>query len=93
MGTPLSLTWDSELLARDVSTSGEGPRSCRIVGYVQVVEFTADERMILLRALFELRITLADSNALPETARIEALVYRLGGDPDAPMFGIDPTGG
>jgi hypothetical protein len=56
------------------------------------------ERAILLRALFELSITQAafdddpDRDLIPIVAtipreRVEALVRKLGGDPDAPMFG------
>jgi len=64
------------------------------------VEFTDTERATLLRALFELWVTLSafdddpDGNVIPLVAtipreRIEALVRRLGGDPDAPMFGAE----
>ena len=52
---------------------------------------------ILLRALFELHVTQSafdddpDRNLIPIIApspreRIDALVRKLGGDPDAPMF-------
>ena len=58
------------------------------------------ERAILLRALFELSITQSafdgdpDRNLIPIVTtipreQIEALVRKLGGDPDAPMFGSD----
>ncbi len=63
------------------------------------MEFTAEERAILLAALHELRITQSafdddpDRDLIPvatiRTADIDALVRKLGGDPDAPMFGSD----
>jgi hypothetical protein len=46
------------------------------------MEFTAEERDMLLRALFELRIEHFDQ-AVP----IEALAVKLGGDPDTALFG------
>jgi hypothetical protein len=64
------------------------------------VELTDDERATLLRALFELWITQSafdndpDRNLIPIVAtipreRIEALVRKLGGDPDAALFGAE----
>jgi len=64
------------------------------------VHFTDAERSTLLRALFELWITQSafdddpDRNLIPLVAQIpreqiEALVRKLGGDPDAAMFGAD----
>jgi hypothetical protein len=64
------------------------------------VEFTDEERSVLLRALFELWITQSafdndpDRSVIPIVAtippeQIDALVRKLGGDPDAPMFGSE----
>ena len=66
------------------------------------MEFFDSERAILLRALFELWVTQSafdddpDRNLIPIVAtipreRIEALVRKLEGDPDAAMFGADNT--
>ncbi len=61
--------------------------------------FTAAERTILLRALFELAVTAssydedderydrADHKIRPE--QIAGVVRKLGGDPDVPLFGAD----
>ena len=49
------------------------------------MEFSDGERDLLLAALFELRIAHADDGA--KTAQIEALVLKLGGDPDTAFFG------
>ena len=49
------------------------------------MEFTAEEHNLLLRALFELRIEHAENTA--QSAQIEALVVKLGGDPDTALFG------
>lgn len=49
------------------------------------MEFTVEERDVLLAALFELRITYAEDAELGE--RIEALVVKFDGDPDAVLFG------
>jgi hypothetical protein len=43
------------------------------------------ERDMLLAALFELLITHAENDL--KAARIKALVVKLGGDPDAVLFG------
>jgi len=51
------------------------------------VDFTADELDVLLAGLFELRVTLENSPTVG--ARIDQLVWRLGGDPEAPRFGAD----
>jgi hypothetical protein len=48
------------------------------------MELTDEERDLLLAALFELRITHADDDE--KAAQIEALVLKLGGDPDAVFF-------
>jgi hypothetical protein len=56
---------------------------------VHVVDFTAEELDTLLAALFELRITHTDDTK--KAAMIESLVWRLGGDPDAALFGADDT--
>ena len=64
------------------------------------MEFTEAERATLLRALFELWVTQSafdgdpDRSLIPIVAtipreQIEALVRKLGGDPDALMFGSD----
>ena len=64
------------------------------------MEFSDLERATLLRALFELWVTQSafdddpDRKLIPLVAaippeRIEALVRKLGGDPDAPMFGAE----
>jgi hypothetical protein len=66
--------------------------------YALSVEFTDAEWGTLLRALFELSITQSafdddpDRDIIPIIAtipreRIDALVRKLGGDPEAPMFG------
>jgi len=68
--------------------------------YARAGEFNDAERSTLLRGLFELWITQSafdddpDRNLIPIVAKIpreqiEALVRRLGGDPDAPLFGSD----
>jgi hypothetical protein len=49
------------------------------------VEITDDERDLVLAGLFELWITHAEKNL--KAARIKALVVKLGGDPDAVLFG------
>jgi hypothetical protein len=56
--------------------------------------FTNEERALLLRALFELRITVAGADPQSPTgqipdARIDGLVAKLGGDPHAVFFGGD----
>jgi hypothetical protein len=56
---------------------------------VNVVDFTAEELDTLLAALFELRITHTDDTK--KVAMIESLVWRLGRDPDAALFGADDT--
>ena len=49
------------------------------------MELNHAERDLLLAALFELR--LAHEENTEERARIEALVVKLGGDPDTGFFG------
>ena len=49
------------------------------------VEFTDDQRDLLLAGLFELRITHAEDQ--DKGAQVEALVVLLGGDPYAVFFG------
>jgi hypothetical protein len=49
------------------------------------VELTAEERNLLLAALFELSIHHAEDAG--KVAQIEALARRLGGDPDTALFG------
>jgi hypothetical protein len=49
------------------------------------IDITSDERDLLLAALFELRI--AHAEYALQAADIEALVVRVGGDPDAVFFG------
>jgi hypothetical protein len=46
---------------------------------------SADERDMLLAALFELRITHAED--AKKAVQIEALVVKLGGDPNTALFG------
>jgi hypothetical protein len=52
------------------------------------VAFNDAERDLLLAALFELWITHAEDTE--KAAQIEALVVKLGGDPDAVFFGAYP---
>jgi hypothetical protein len=64
-----------------------------------VEPFTAAERTIVLRALFELAITRSEFDDDPERYdradhlirpdQIATLVRKLGGDPDVPLFGAD----
>jgi hypothetical protein len=49
------------------------------------MDLTDDERDLLLAGLFELRITHAEDDE--KGAQIEALVVKLGGDPDTALFG------
>jgi hypothetical protein len=49
------------------------------------MDITAAERDMLLAALFELRITHCEDDV--KAAQIEALVVKLGGDPDTALFG------
>jgi len=49
------------------------------------MEFSDDERNVLLAALFELRIAHADDEE--KSAQIHALARKLGGDPDTAFFG------
>ncbi len=49
------------------------------------MELTAEERDLLLAALFELSIHHADNAG--KVAQIEALARRLGGDPDTALYG------
>ena len=49
------------------------------------MDFTAGELDTLLAGLFELRVTHHDD--AESGTIIDSLVWRLGGDPDAPMFG------
>jgi hypothetical protein len=61
------------------------------------MDFSDEERRVLLTALHELWVTRSEfedepnSNVIPIVAissdTIKRLVRRLGGDPDAPMFG------
>jgi hypothetical protein len=64
----------------------------------RLVEFTDREQSVLLRALFELWITQSAFDDDPDRAvipiiatipreRIDALVRKLGGDPNATLFG------
>jgi hypothetical protein len=54
------------------------------------VDLSAEERDLLLAGLFELRIAHADD--VEQGAEIEALVVKLGGDPDTAMFGAYKDG-
>lgn len=49
------------------------------------MDVNADERDLLLAALFELRIRHAEDDA--KGAQTEALAVKLGGDPDTALFG------
>jgi hypothetical protein len=49
------------------------------------VELSGDERLLLLAALFDLHITYAED--VEKGARIEALVLKLGDDPNEVFFG------
>jgi hypothetical protein len=49
------------------------------------LDVSTDERDLLLAALFHLRIDHAEDNE--KGAEIEALVAKLGGDPEAVFFG------
>ena len=51
------------------------------------MDFTAEELDALLAGLFELR--LSRPNDTKTASLIESLVWRLGGDPDAPSFGAE----
>jgi hypothetical protein len=49
------------------------------------MQLSEDERLLLLAALFDLHITYAEETE--KGARIKTLVVKLGGDPDAALFG------
>ena len=52
------------------------------------MDFTDQERNLILRGLFELTITYAEDDELREQAG--ALAVRLGGDPDEMFYGATP---
>ena len=52
-------------------------------------DFTDSERALVLAGLFELRITHEYNDE--RCAALDALATKLGGDPDAVLYGVDPA--
>jgi hypothetical protein len=53
------------------------------------MDFTNDERDLILRGLFELTVTLVEDDDL--RGRAKALAAKLGGNPDAMFYGARAT--